>query len=285
MKMKINYCATHWGSEHLPPDVFLENLLHAGYSGLEINLSPGSLDDADFFERIDRLRRENNFSFIAQQVLDNRKESPDEYIERMTERLEYLMEFKPDFINSHTGKDYYDFNDNCRIIDAAENLAAKHGIPILHETHRGRFTFHLATLLPYLKKFPLLELTGDFSHWCNVCESLLEDQQDFLAEVIPHVAHIHARIGSEQSPQVNNPFAPEWNEHLAVFLKWWKAIAAYREEKNSRVLTITPEFGPAPYMPALPFTREPLANQWQINADMKNYLQKTFNKDLCAAAV
>jgi hypothetical protein len=39
-------------------------------------------------------------------------------------------------------------------------------------------------------------------------------------------------------------------------------------------MTITPEFGPAPYMPLEPFTQKPLASQWDINMEMKNYLTK-----------
>jgi hypothetical protein len=275
--MQINYCCTHWGSEHLLPTEFLENLLREGYLGLEINLSPGSLDDADFFNRLQQLRSGHNFTFIAQMVLDQADETPKQHTNRMKERLEFLMGFKPDFINAHTGRDFFCFVDNCRIIDEAENLSAKHGIPILHETHRGRFSFHLPTLLPYLETFPDLQLTGDFSHWCNVSESLLQGQQDMLEEVIPNIGHVHARIGSEQAAQVNHPFAPEWNEHLAVFSNWWQAIVAYRKKNGSRVFTITPEFGPAPYMPALPFSREPLANQWDVNVQMKNYLQKILN--------
>ncbi|HLA55188.1 MAG TPA: hypothetical protein VK623_03750, partial [Flavobacterium sp.] len=96
---------------------------------------------------------------------------------------------------------------------------------------------------------------------------------EMFEAILPNVAHLHARVGFEQAAQVNNPFAPEWNEHLAVFLDWWKAIIAYRIKKGSRVFTITPEFGPAPYMPLLPFSREPVANQWEINVKMKDYLQ------------
>ena len=38
------------------------------------------------------------------------------------------------------------------------NISQKTGIPIFHETHRGRFSFHAATLIPYLRKFPEMEL-------------------------------------------------------------------------------------------------------------------------------
>jgi hypothetical protein len=33
-------------------------------------------------------------------------------------------------------------------------------------------------------------------------------------------------------------------------------------------LTITPELGPAPYMPAAPFTLEPPGKQWECNLFM-----------------
>jgi hypothetical protein len=274
--MQINYCCTHWGSEHLPPLEFLENLVRDGYSGLEINLSPGFPDDVAFFEKLQTLRQ-NNFSFIGQLVLDGFEETPEQHTNRMKERLEFLATFRPDFINAHTGRDFFSFVDNCRIIDEVENLAARLGVRVLHETHRGRFSFHLPTLLPYLETFPELQLTGDLSHWCNVSESLLQGQRGMLDEIISHIGHLHARIGSEQSAQAANPFAPKWTEHLAVFSEWWKSIVDYHQQKGSRLLTITPEAGPVPYMPAFPLTCEPLASQWDINLQMKTHLQKILN--------
>jgi hypothetical protein len=91
------------------------------------------------------------------------------------------------------------------------------------------------------------------------------------------MAHLHARVGHEQGPQVNNPFAPEWQEHLAVFLAWWKEIINHRKNTSKELFTITPEFGPAPYMPAMPFTQEPLSNQWELNCTMKDYLINQLN--------
>ena len=64
-------------------------------------------------------------------------------------------------------------------------MAQRLGIRVLHETHRGRFAFHTASLLPYLHRFPQLRLTADFSHWCTVSESLLSDQQGLLNQIIP----------------------------------------------------------------------------------------------------
>jgi len=39
-------------------------------------------------------------------------------------------------------------------------------------------------------------------------------------------------------------------------------------------ITITPEFGPYPYMLQIPFSKKPLANQQEINIAMKLYLEK-----------
>jgi hypothetical protein len=80
-------------------------------------------------------------------------------------------------------------------------------------------------------------------------------------------------VGQEQGPQVNDPFAPEWQIHFAQYEKWWKAIIEDNNKKNTKVFTVTPEFGPLPYMPSMPFTQQPLGNQWEINCKMMRHLK------------
>jgi sugar phosphate isomerase/epimerase len=273
--MKIKYICTYWGCEHQSAKEFLSNLVANGYDGVEINFPDDANFVIEFMEELETIRNTSNsdFIFIAQQVLSNKNETVNEYIERITERLEYLTTLKPDYINSHTGKDFYDLSDNCKIIEITEQISRDFGIPIWHEIHRGRFSFHLKTLLKYLDIYPKLKLIGDFSHFCVVSESNLEDQKDLLEKIYPNIKHIHARIGFEQSPQVNNPFAPEWEKHLERYLNWWKEIIENHKNNYSQI-TITPEFGPFPYMPEEPFTKKPLSNQWEINLQMKKYLQQ-----------
>ena len=158
-------------------------------------------------------------------------------------------------------------------MQATENLAKESGIPIWHEIHRGRFSFHLKTLLSYLEALPELKLIADFSHFCVVSESTLQDQQDLLSQIYPHIVHIHARVGSAQAAQVTHPFAPEWNTHLNTYFAWWQEIIDLQSKTKKSFFTITPEFGPVPYMPCAPFTLEPTADQQQINLEMKAYLQ------------
>ena len=268
--MQIKYCCTHWGSERDQPDVFVDKVLSAGYEGIEINFP--SINDSStksFLKLIASIRNTHSaFTFVAQHIIPLENTSVDEYILSVKKNLLELSALQPSFINAHTGKDYFSFDDNSRIIEASLNIATKTGVRVLHETHRGRFSFHAASLIPYLKKFPELELVGDFSHFCTVSESMLEDQEVIIQQIIPHIGHIHARIGHEQGPQVNDPFAPEWKNHLLIYEKWWQSIIDFKKEKEVQSISITPEFGPAPYMPSMPFTKAPLGNQWDINYKM-----------------
>jgi sugar phosphate isomerase/epimerase len=253
---------------------FLSDVINAGYDGIEIDIPADKKFEQGILSGIEKLRADSQFIFIAQQWLPPANESFEGYRKRFSDRLEQLISFRPDFINSHTGKDFFSFEQNCELIDLAMNLTAKSGIRILHETHRGRFSFHLSTILKYLEKFPQLELVADFSHWCAVSESLLEDQEETLKLVIPHCSHIHARIGYEHSPQVNDFRAPEWNSHVERFISWWEPILNYHKSKNH--FTISPEFGPVSYMPTEPYSQKPLADQWEENVAMMEMLRKRF---------
>lgn len=273
--MNIRYTCTYWGCENQSAKSFLDAVVANGYHGVEINFPDNQEFIDEFMMELEKIRNtiDPNFIFIAQQVLSNKNETVAEYTQRMADRLNFLITLQPNYINSHTGKDFFDFSANCSIIEYTEQLSKSSGIPIWHEIHRGRFSFHAKTLLSYLELFPNLQLIADFSHFCAVSESLLQDQTAIVTKIYPHIKHIHARVGFEQSPQVNDPFAPEWKNHLEQYLNWWNEIIAIQEKRKIPELTITPEFGPFPYMPQEPFTQKPLANQWETNLEMKNYLQ------------
>ena len=274
--MQIKYCCTYWGAENDKPGIFIDKVLGAGYEGIEIFLPSDENLKSQFIQQIESVRQINNdFIFIPQQLAAPENDKLEDYICRMKDNLTELAAYQPTFINSHTGKDYYSFDDNCKVIEASLNICQKLGVRILYETHRGRFSFHAASLIPYLNKFPELELVGDFSHFCTVSESMLDGQEETIQQIIPHVSHIHARIGHEQTPQVNNPFAPEWQNHFTLFEKWWQQIIDHKIESGSKNFSITPEFGPAPYMPSMPFTQQPLSNQWEINYSMIQRLKAT----------
>src|SRR5579863_2364728 len=217
MAPEIVYINPNWGKKHIIDSAEIADLKMEGYSGLEVNVAASGPNSAE----IVRCLHENGFIFVAQQWLPSAIETVDRYITRLKKNLDDIAELKPEFINSHTGKDYFSFDDNCRIIEITKQFSTATGIPFYHETHRGRFPFHAASTIPYLEAFPDLELTADFSHWCTVSESMLQDQQQNMDRVIHHVRYIHARVGHEEAPQVNDPAAPEWADHLQRYYQWW----------------------------------------------------------------
>ena len=106
---------------------------------------------------------------------------------------------------------------------------------------------------------------------------MLEDQSETVALALARTGHIHARIGHPQGPQVNDPRAPEWKSTVDAHFGWWDKVIT---EKRSRgdAMTILTEFGPADYMPSLPFTRQAVADQWGINKHMLNILRVRYGQ-------
>ena len=148
-------------------------------------------------------------------------------------------------------------------------------VPIYHETHRSRILFAAPVARTFMEKIPDLRLTLDISHWCNVHESLLEDQVDTVAMALNRTDHIHARVGHQEGPQVNDPRAPEWNAAVQAHYAWWDRVVEQKKKEGKR-LTILTEFGPSNYLPTLPYTRQPVADQWEINNYMLNTLRKRY---------
>jgi sugar phosphate isomerase/epimerase len=183
---------------------------------------------------------------------------------------------RPLYINNHSGKDYFSFDDNKKFIEHTQALAKETGLLICHETHRGRMLFAAHITRNFLEKYPDLRLTLDISHWCNVHESLLADQKETIDLALSRTDHIHARIGHPEGPQVNDPRAPEWEQTVKQHFEWWDKIVE-RKRRNGERVTVLTEFGPPDYMPTYPYTRQPLADQWAINVHMMHLLRKRYS--------
>lgn len=277
--MKILYFCPIWG---MVPDYIekvdgelpkiLEKIKNAGYDGIEMAIP---FDDAQK-QQISNLLSSLDLKLIALQYAATGN-NVKEYINSYVQHISSANDLKPVLINSHTGRDYFSDDDNHEIIKEALSLAKKLNAKILHETHRGRFSFHSASTQKYLKAHPNLRLVADFSHWCNVSESLLENQERNVLNAILKTDHIHARVGYNQGAQVNDPRAPEWTTALQAHLNWWDKIVENKTNLGDDVLTITSEFGPPPYMPVTPFEQSPLANQWDINLWMKDFLKSRYS--------
>ncbi|RYG08755.1 MAG: sugar phosphate isomerase/epimerase [Chitinophagaceae bacterium] len=183
---------------------------------------------------------------------------------------------KPVYVNCHSGKDYFTYEENKQLVDYVTAKRKSSGIPIHHETHRGRMLFAANIARNFAEKNPEMRLTLDISHWCAVHESMLADQKETVDFMLAKVDHIHARIGHPQGPQVNDPRAPEWQNIVKTHLVWWDTVIA-RKKANGERITILTEFGPPDYMQTLPYTRQPVANQWEINVYMMNLLKMRYS--------
>jgi sugar phosphate isomerase/epimerase len=268
--MKIKYYCPSWGSNDTW-DNLCAKVKKAGYDGIE---TPIPMEAAGK-EEIKNALEKHGLELIAQYYQSFEK-NPAENLANYEKHIRNMASMKPVLINTQTGKDYFTFEQNKALIDKAEELSKELGVKIVHETHRNKMLFAAHTTKQYLEKISYLKLGADFSHWCNVHESMLEDQQEAIQLACARAHHIHARVGHQEGPQVNDPRAPEWKYALETHLKWWDAIIEARQKAGDRTMTITPEFGPAGYLPTLPYTQMPVANQWEINAWMMNFLKARY---------
>ena len=269
--MKPLFFCPRWGSESLSWDVFCKKVKEAGFDGVEAGVPFNKLE----MEEMRSALSHYELALIGQYWQSFEKDftaHKTSYIRH----LHHLAKLNPIKIDAQTGKDYFSFEQNKELFDVAATFTRETGIVVAHETHRNKALFAAHITKHYLEEIPSLDITADFSHWCNVAESFLEDQQEAVAIAIQHTIHIHGRVGHTQAAQVIDPALPEWNDALQIHLQWWKQIATHHLQSGKEVLTITPEFGPAPYMIHHPSTKEPLADQWNINVWMMNYLKKEF---------
>lgn len=272
--MQIKFFCPLWGSENLSFEAFLSKVKNAGYNGVEMSL-PLEPEKKD---RILALLKQNNLELIAQHWETTTSEY-DLHKKEYRDRLENLATANSLFINTQTGKDFYSFEQNKGLIRIADEVSAKYGVKIIHETHRGKFSFAIHVAADYLERIPNLRITLDISHWCNVAESWLDDQSEAVNLAIYRTDHIHARIGFPQGPQIPDPRTPEWKETLERYTGWWKQVIAQRKSDGWEEFTITSEFGPSPYMTLLPFTQQPITDQWKVNKFMMDYLKEELNNE------
>lgn len=268
---ELKILATNWGFDG-SMDSFCAKAKKEGYDGIE-NWWPGTEKEQQ--EMFDAVKKhgldlaiiwgtdESNYSEHATAF----KKTVDAFAKQTIQR--------PVYINLHSGKDYFNFDDNKKLVEFSIALSKETGIPIYHETHRGRMMFAAHVTHEFIKKYPALKLTLDISHWCNVHETLLHDQTAAVEAALQQTEHIHARVGYQEGPQVADPRAPEWKYAVDAHIAWWDKVVE-RKKKAGEPVTILTEFGPPLYMQTLPYTLQPLSNQWEINVYMMQLLRKRY---------
>jgi sugar phosphate isomerase/epimerase len=266
--MEIRFICALWG---MPGETLRANLQmakDAGFDGVEMGIPAEPERRSELRALLDRLR----LFLIAQQWTAGA--SPSEHALSFEEQYRRAVPLGPLLINSHTGRDFFSLEENLVAFRAAERLEAEQGIPVVHETHRGRPTFSVPSTMALLDALPRLALTADFSHWCCVHESLLEDQKGAVSRAVARTRHVHARVGHAEAPQVPDPRAAEWKAAVDAHLAWWLSIVNERKAAGASFLTVCPEFGPPPYLVTFPGTGRPIVDLWEVNRYMKDFLKE-----------
>ena len=270
--MKIYYTCPAWGiMEWFKLDDNFERqaerIKQAGYNGIEM-WAPRTDEERQQLETI--LKR---YGLMFNVGMGTEGKDVAEHIQSLETGMRDAALAGATTVACHSGRDLFSFEDNLEIVKAAAGLEDELGIRFTHETHRTRMAYCLPDTVRLLDAEPRMKLNADFSHWVCVHASDLSDQAAGLEQAIQRSYHVHARVGHTNGPQVTDPRAPEWHDITEKHFAWWLQIIEQRKREGLEYFTVCPEFGAPDYMLCLPFTRQPVADQFAINTYMKDELQ------------
>ena len=229
----------------------------AGYGAIETSV-PARGDQVRFRE----LLAQYELKYIAMVFTSGANVA--EHVHSFESQVEQSLALNPILINSHSGRDAWDESQIHDFFQAVLKIEAHTPVAVGHETHRGRILFNPWVTRSLLAHFEGLHLVCDLSHWVCVCERLIDSELDIIKAAARRCVHLHTRVGYEQGPQVPDPRAPEFSHHLEAHERWWDMIWDAQQAMGLKTSFLTPEFGPPDYMHTLPFTRQPVADLWEI---------------------
>jgi len=248
--MDLNVFRHLWGLDG-PTSSLIPRIAAAGYAGIEVELPPDGECAA--------LRAEleaSGLGYIPIVILGDSSEA--DQARRFREALELAKTFDPVGVTAHLGRDAWPLARSIEFYKRVVEIEVEVGLRAAHETHRGLPLFTPWDTAAILEAVPELRLCCDFSHWVVVGERLLEDQRAAVQLAARHASHVHARVGYDQGAQVPDPRAPEYAKQLETFEGWWRLVWDAQSAAGVRTSTLTPEYGPPPYLQTLPYTGAPV---------------------------
>jgi len=277
--MKLQLFKTLWGFNGASIDEAISQLLTANMQGLE---GPAPEQISQQKEMLELLVS-NNISYIAEittagTYVPDRHASLQHHLDTLETKLQHSATLNPLFVTCLGGCDAWPEQKSIEFFQRAIKLAEKYKLKICFETHRSRSLFNPWVTQRIAEQIPDIKLTVDFSHWCVVCERMMDTELDVIHAIADNVQHIHARIGYEQGPQVPDPRAPEYEYALRAHQSWWEIIWQSQIKQGLNFSTMTPEFGPDGYLHEQPFSKQPVANLWELNQWMAVEETRHFSK-------
>ena len=264
--MNLQLYKTLWGHTGSLADA-VSACLKLGWAGIEGPAPAGLADRREFRTMLN----DTGLEYIAEictagSYVPRRLASPAEHIESLRRAAAAAMECEPHLLTVIGGCDAWTMDESVAFFHAAMELAARMGATIRFETHRGRSLFNPWITRDILLRLPEMEITCDLSHWCVVCERLVDTGPDVLTLCAVRARHVHARVGYAQGPQVPHPAAPEYAEALAAHEQWWRQIWETQRARGAATCTIDARSSARTGISRPdPFTGAAAANLNQIN--------------------
>src|ERR1700744_6355601 len=134
---ELKVLATDWGYKG-GIDQYCAHVRKEGYDGIEIWWPLDKQKQDDLFAALKKNQLEVGFLVAGDQP--DFKDHLDHF-KTMIGAAVRNKEQRPLYINCHSGRDFFSFEQNQVIIDHTLSLATETGILILHETHRSRMCF------------------------------------------------------------------------------------------------------------------------------------------------
>jgi len=278
--MKLELFKTMWGFEGDFETACIQ-AKEEGFKGIEGQAPKEKEERAQWKACLDKYKLEYIGEIVTGgDYVPARHHSVQAHIKDVQSAIENALELNPRFITCLGGLDAWNKEESITFFTSAMAHAKKHQLEIVFETHRSRILFTPWITNEIIEALPQIKLTLDISHWCVVCERLMNTELETIKAIAPHVYHIHGRVGYDQGPQVPHPEAPEYKEALLSHQECWEIIWDAQHDNNFEVTTMTPEFGPDGYLHTLPFTNAPVADLWEINCWMAETERVHYSKYL-----
>ena len=107
---ELKIYATNWGFEG-DTMAFCRKAKESGYDGVEVWAPRGEKKVKDFMEAVEK--HGLSYGFLA----GNWGKTYEENLKAFQDYVDYALEMKPDFLNCHSGKDYFSFEQNQAFIE------------------------------------------------------------------------------------------------------------------------------------------------------------------------
>ncbi len=276
--MELQLFKTLWGHQGMFKEA-CEQVEAAGFQGVE---GQAPLDKKLQQSWLSELK-DRQLDFIGEvctagSYVPDRHAPLQTHLDSLQQGIEASLALNARFVTCLGGCDAWSETDSLKFFEQAIGMEERYGIALSFETHRGRSLFNPWVTLRVCQRLPELKLTCDFSHWCVVCERLLDGEESLLENIFKQAFHIHARVGYDQGAQVPDPRSDRYRQALEQHQSWWHFIWMSQQERGFRQTTMTPEFGPDGYQAIDPTSDKAIGDLWEINTWMANQQRQQFNR-------